>query len=295
MHPDAFRLRIATHPTQWSIEPLRCTAWHVLHCALHAANLSDLHVWEAAAAAAWGASVMPALRRDILAVVHVRPRLLLSVLGVLSHTATSALRRSWHDIPAGARAQLTRAAPRKCCRWAAQWRCGELCLAFLPSRATPVLPRCSPAAHGHPMHCGPGGLPFVMKLVISSAAGRKHHQLPSTRQRVRLRTDFSYLCFCISRSAGADAVAEALCAHALTWETAAIAAALMPFPGTLDSYSGAGWCAPTTSTDECIHIHMRADPAYTINDGDSCVASRGMGLCGSFSDNNDNKNDYTQA
>jgi hypothetical protein len=96
-----FRLRIATHPTQWSIEPLRCTALHVLHCALHAANLSDLHVWEAAAAAAWGASVMPALRRDILAVVHVRPCLLLSVLGVLSRTATSALRRSWHDIPGG--------------------------------------------------------------------------------------------------------------------------------------------------------------------------------------------------
>ena len=107
---------------------------------------------------------MPALRRDILAVVHVRPRLLLSVLGVLSHTVTSALRRSWHDIPVGARAQLTRAAPRKCCRWAAQWRCGELCLVSLPSRATPVLPRCSPAAHEHPMHCGPGGLPFVMKL-----------------------------------------------------------------------------------------------------------------------------------
>ena len=72
------------------------------------------------------------------------------------------------------------------------------------------------------------------------------------------------------------------------------AAVLMPFPGTLDSYSGAAWCAPTR-TDECIHIHMRADPAYTINDGDNRVASRGVGLCGFFSDNNDNNNDYTQA
>jgi hypothetical protein len=40
---------------------------------------------------------------------------------------------------------------------------------------------------------------------------------------------------------------------------------------------------------------MRADPAYTINDGDSRVASRGVGLYGSFSENNDNNNDYTEA
>ena len=165
VHPYAFRLRI--HPSHSVVHPTRPlhTALHVLHCALHAANLSDLHVWEAAAAAAWGASVMPALRRDILAVVHVRPASYLACSVCCPIRPRQRCAEAWQDIPVGARAQLARAAPRVCCRWAAQWRCGELCLASLPSRATLVLLRCSPAPMSTRRTVGLfGGLPFVMKL-----------------------------------------------------------------------------------------------------------------------------------
>ena len=84
------------------------------------------------------------------------PCLLLSVLGVLSHTAMSALRRSLARYFGGCTSAACSCSTARMLQMGgtvALWRT-VLDLPTIPSDAGPPAP---PAAHEHPMHCGPGG------------------------------------------------------------------------------------------------------------------------------------------